>query len=53
MWVYSGNEERQLWDTSSAPPSGDEGGTFWLPGGVTATIKVRAAAVPGGLGRGS
>ncbi|GLC70769.1 hypothetical protein PLESTF_001031300 [Pleodorina starrii] len=46
VWVYSSTEEQQLWDTSTALPSGDEGASFWLPGGVVLSLRMVDNYVP-------
>ncbi|EFJ46014.1 hypothetical protein VOLCADRAFT_93813 [Volvox carteri f. nagariensis] len=46
VWVYSSTEEQQLWDTSALPPSGDDGGCFWLPGGVVLSLRMVDNYVP-------
>ena len=34
-WVYTANEDLQLWEVSELDPTGDSGGALWLPGGET------------------
>ncbi|GIL52540.1 hypothetical protein Vafri_8382 [Volvox africanus] len=46
VWMYSSMEEQQLWDTSAAPPSGDDGGCFWLPGGIILSLRMVDNYVP-------
>ncbi len=41
MWVYSGREEKWAWSISAGGEDGvEEGGSYWLPGGVVATIRM-------------
>ena len=46
MWAYTSTEEQQLWDTSSAPPTGDDGGSYWLPGGIVLSLRMVDNYVP-------
>ncbi|PNW72040.1 hypothetical protein CHLRE_16g684900v5 [Chlamydomonas reinhardtii] len=46
VWVYSSTEEQQLWDASAQPPGGDEGGCYWLPGGVVVSLRMVDNYVP-------
>ncbi|KAG2451288.1 hypothetical protein HYH02_003894 [Chlamydomonas schloesseri] len=46
VWVYSSTEEQQLWDASTSPPGGDEGGCYWLPGGVVVSLRMVDNYVP-------
>ncbi len=46
MWLYTSNEEQQLWDASDSPPQGDAGGAYWLPGGVVLSLKMVDNYVP-------
>ncbi|KAG2501708.1 hypothetical protein HYH03_000209 [Edaphochlamys debaryana] len=49
VWVYSSTEEQQLWDASSAPPMGDDGGSYWLPGGLVLSLRMVDNYVPADL----
>ncbi|GIL79715.1 hypothetical protein Vretifemale_9002 [Volvox reticuliferus] len=46
VWMYGSMEEQQLWGTSAAPPSGDDGGCFWLPGGIVLSLRMVDNYVP-------
>ncbi|KAG2435736.1 hypothetical protein HXX76_006932 [Chlamydomonas incerta] len=46
VWLYSSTEEQQLWDASAQPPGGDEGGCYWLPGGVVISLRMVDNYVP-------
>ncbi|KXZ55531.1 hypothetical protein GPECTOR_2g1080 [Gonium pectorale] len=45
-WLYTAGEEQQLWDAPSGPPAGDEGGSYWLPGGVVLSLRMLDNYVP-------
>ncbi|GFR48898.1 hypothetical protein Agub_g10845 [Astrephomene gubernaculifera] len=48
-WAYTASEEQQLWDATRRAPAGDDGATFWLPGGVVLSLRMTDNYVPAGM----